>query len=173
MVRKMIVVNYSGDWPEMYEKEAAQIRAALADVLVRCHHMGSTSVPGLAAKPIIDILLEVRSLDRLDARNAAMESLGYTPKGAFGIPGRRYYPKGADKRTHHAHAFAAGDPHIEKHLVFRDYLRAHPLAAAEYAAIKRQAAEAHANDPEGYVAFKHDFAEPMVAEAVHWASDRD
>jgi GrpB-like predicted nucleotidyltransferase (UPF0157 family) len=129
-------------------------------------------VPGLLAKPIIDILLEVQSLDRLDALNSAMESLGYTPKGEFGIPGRRYYPKGGDKRTHHVHAFAAGDPQVVKHLAFRDYLRAHPVAAANYAAIKREAATTHATDPTGYVAFKHDFVEQMVAEALHWMNQQ-
>ena len=171
MVRRMTVVVYSTDWPMLYEQDAALLRAALGDMLVRCHHIGSTSVPGLAAKPIIDILLQVQSVEGLDKRNAAMLDLGYRPKGEFGIPGRRYYPKGGDERTHHVHAFAVGDPEVVKHLAFRDYLRAHPSTVAEYAAVKREAAAKHATDPEGYVAFKHEFVERMVAEAVHWAND--
>ena len=173
MVRRMVVVEYSADWPDLYEQEAALIRLALDDVLVRCHHIGSTSVPGLASKPIIDILLEVRSVEQLDVFDEAMKALGYLPKGEFGIPGRRYYPKGGDVRTHHVHAFAVGDPRIVKHLAFRDYLRAHPAAASTYASIKREAATTHATDPEGYVAFKRDFVERMVAEAVHWANNSD
>jgi len=173
MVRRMVVVEYSTDWPDLYEQEAALIRLALADVLVRCHHIGSTSVPGLAAKPVIDMLLEVSSVEQMDAYDEAMKALSYLPKGEFGIPGRRYYPKGGDERTHHAHAFAVGDPQVGKHLAFRDYLRTHPAAAANYAAIKREAAAAHTTDPDGYVAFKHDFVERMVAEAVHWANDND
>ena len=168
MARRMKVVEYSADWPRQYEQEFVLLRGALGHEIVRSHHIGSTSVPGLAAKPIIDILLEVRSVDTLDTLSEAMRDLGYQPKGEFGIPGRRYFPKGSDERTHHVHAFAVGDPLIEPHLAFRNYLRTHPAAVAEYAAVKKAAAAAHETDPEGYVAFKHGFVERMVGEAVHW-----
>ena len=171
MVRRMKVVEYSAEWPRLYEQEILLLREALGQEIVRPHHIGSTSVPGLAAKPIIDILLEVQSVDGLDDLNKAMRAIGYEPKGEFGIPGRRYFPKGSDKRTHHVHAFAVGDSHIRPHLAFRDYLRAHPAAAAEYAAIKKEAAAAHETDPEGYVAFKHVFVERMVVEAVDWKNE--
>jgi len=164
----MKVVDYSTQWPRLYQRERSALRAALGREIVRAHHIGSTAVPGLAAKPIIDILLEVRSVERLDTFDNAMEGLGYQPRGEFGIPGRRYYPKGDDERTHHVHAFAVGDPHIEAHLAFRDYLRVHPSSVAEYAAVKREASAVHETDPEGYVAFKHDFVERMVAKAVRW-----
>jgi len=167
----MDVSEYSEKWPFLYEEAAAQLRELLGTELVRSHHIGSTSVPGLAAKPIIDILLEVRSIDGLDAYDASMRDLGYEPKGEFGIPGRRYFPKGGDRRTHHVHAFALGDPHVKKHLAFRDYLRAHPQAVAEYASIKKAASAAHATDPEGYMAFKHVFVEQMVTDAVHWMDE--
>ena len=173
MVRKMTVVEYSAEWPRLYEREIALLRSCLGAEIVRCHHIGSTSVPGLAAKSIIDILLEVRSVERLDVYDEAMKAVGYLPKGEFGIPGRRYYPKGGDERTHHVHAFAVGDPQVVKHLAFRDYLRTHPVAVASYAAIKREAATTHATDPEGYVGFKHEFVERMVAKAVHWANNSD
>jgi GrpB-like predicted nucleotidyltransferase (UPF0157 family) len=125
----------------------------------------------LAAKPIVDILLEVRAVERLDDLDALMEAIGYQPRGESGIPGRRYYPKGGDVRTHHVHAFAVGDPHIREHLAFRDYLRVHPSALAEYAAIKQEASAVHETNPEGYVAFKQWFVERTVAEAVHWAKE--
>jgi GrpB-like predicted nucleotidyltransferase (UPF0157 family) len=170
MAREMTVVDYSNEWPKQYECEKNLLQVILGDVLENAYHIGSTSVPGLVAKPVIDILLEVKSLDRLDALNSAMESIGYTPKGEFGIPGRRYFPKGGDERTHHVHAFVLGDPHSMKHLAFRDYLRTHLAAATEYAAVKMAASAAHKTDPKGYVAFKHAFVEQMVDKAVHWMS---
>ena len=172
MVRSMKIVDYSAEWPRLYKRELALLREALGNEIVRAHHIGSTAVPGLAAKPVIDILLEVRSVERLDAFDNAMKGLGYQPRGEFGIPGRRYYPKRGNDRTHHVHAFAVGDPHIEVHLAFRDYLRVHPASVAEYAAVKREAAVVCETDPEGYVAFKHDFVERIVAKAVHWAEER-
>ena len=171
MVRRMTVVDYSIEWPRLYEHELALLRKALGNEIVRAHHIGSTAVPGLAAKPVIDILLEVRSVERLDAFDSAMEKLGYQPHGEFGIPGRRYYPKGGDDRTHHVHAFADSDQQIEAYLVFRDYLRTHQAAVAEYAAVKREGSMAHETDPEGYVAFKQGFVERMVVKAVHWAEE--
>lgn len=168
MVRKMTIVKYSADWPNQYKCELAVLGDVLGDEIVHAHHIGSTSVPGLAAKPVIDILLEVRSVERLDAQREAMEGLGYQAKGEFGIPGRRYYPKGGDARTYHVHAFVAGDSHVEQHLAFRNYLRAHPAVAAEYAAVKRAAAAAHETDPEGYVSFKQSFIQRTVSLAVDW-----
>ena len=173
MVRRMIVVEYSADWPKRYEQELALLSKTLGPVLIRCHHIGSTSVPGLAAKPIIDMLLEVQSVESLDQMNEAMRDLGYQPKGEFGIPGRRYFPKGVDARTYHVHAFAAGDSHIGKHLAFRDYLRAYPEVAQAYAAVKQEASAAHGTNPEGYVAFKHEFVERTVTDAVHWMNDTE
>lgn len=171
MVRRMQVVDYCFNWPMQYEREVDTLRSVLGDEIVRAHHIGSTAVPGLAAKPIIDILLEVRSVDRLDLFDAAMEEIGYRPRGELGIPGRRYYTKGGDQRTHHVHAFVTGDLHVEKHLVFRDYLRTHPQSAADYAAVKREAAAAHETDPEEYMAFKHGFVERMVARSMDWAAE--
>ena len=86
------VVDYNPAWPEAYEREAAAIRTAIpAEVLVATHHIGSTSVPGLAAKPVIDISPEVTDLALMDEWDAAMEALGYTVRGEYGIPGRRFY----------------------------------------------------------------------------------
>ena len=150
-MRDMSVVDYDPRWPVAAADEIEQLRDVLGEILVRAHHIGSTSVPGLAAKPVIDLLLEVVSLSQLEAFDGAMRDLGYEPRGEFGIPRRRYYPKGGDRRTHHVHAFRIGDSHIGEHLAFRDYLRAHPEISTEYARVKRQAASRHRHDPEGYV----------------------
>jgi GrpB-like predicted nucleotidyltransferase (UPF0157 family) len=172
-MRTMEVVDYSEQWPVQYTREDALLREILGEDILRVHHIGSTAVPGLAAKPVIDILLEVRSLDALDQRDDAMRTIGYEPRGEFGIPGRRYYPKGGDRRTHHVHAFVAGDPQVEQHLAFRDYLCAHPGIAAEYAEVKRRASATHRTDPDGYCAFKKDFVERTVAAAVQWVGQDD
>lgn len=165
-MREMTVVDYDPGWPAAYGAEVARLRAALGDVIARAHHIGSTAVPGLAAKPVIDVLLEVRDLGSLDARDEAMRKIGYEPRGEYGIPGRRYYPKGGDRRTHHVHAFAAGDPHIAEHLAFRDYLRECPDVAAAYARVKREAAAEHRYDPDGYVRHKEDFVTKTLNDAL-------
>jgi len=169
-MRDMSVVDSDPRWPEAYEQEAQALHVVLGDELVRSHHIGSTAVPGLAAKPVIDILLEVRDVERLDMLDEAMRAIGYEPRGEFGIPGRRYYPKGGDRRTHHVHAFSVGDPHIDGHLVLRDYLRARPDVAKDYARIKREASARFRYDPGGYVDCKDRTVRCILADAVAWAA---
>jgi GrpB-like predicted nucleotidyltransferase (UPF0157 family) len=166
----MSVADHDPCWAKLYEAEIARLRTVLGGEIVRAHHIGSTAVPGLAAKPVIDILLEVRDPVRLDGLDGAMREIGYEPRGEFGIPGRRYYPKGGDERTCHVHAFAAGDAHIAEHLAFRDYLRAHPDVATDYERVKRRAAAMHRSDPEGYQAHKGGFVTKTLADALAWAA---
>ena len=94
--------------------------AALRGVVVALHHIGSTSIPGIFAKPIIDILLEVSDLEKLDKQSHALVALGYERLGEFGIVGRRYFRKNSASgiRTHHVHAFQTGNAEIERHLAF-------------------------------------------------------
>ncbi|WP_323636322.1 GrpB family protein [Pectobacterium polaris] len=155
--RTITVVDYDPQWATKYETAACAIAQALGEVAVRLHHIGSTAVPGLPAKPVIDMLLEVISLSDLDRLDHVMVDLGYRPRGENGIAGRRYYTKGGDDRTHHLHAFVVGDEHIQRHLAFRDYLRANPSVCTEYAAIKRAAARACDNDAARYSQLKDDF----------------
>lgn len=158
MSKKSIrIVEHDPAWAEAFRREAERLRGALGACALDVHHIGSTSVPGLAAKPVIDILVEVRSLDELDAKESAMTALGYTPKGENGIPGRRYYPLGGSARTHQVHAFVHDDEHVRRHLAFRDYLRTHGEASAEYTRIKRAAAEACDGDSEVYCDMKDGF----------------
>lgn len=93
-MRTVVIVPYDDKWPEMFEIESLLIKTLLGAVAVSVHHIGSTSVPGLSAKPIIDILVEVTDINELDAYNLAMVSAGYIPRGENGIPGRRYFIKG-------------------------------------------------------------------------------
>ncbi|CAI2030084.1 TPA: GrpB family protein [Serratia fonticola] len=158
-MRKVTIVAYDEQWPDLFETESSLLQLALGKVISRIHHVGSTSVPGLAAKPVIDILLEVVSLNALDSLNAAMERAGYTARGENGIPNRRYFTKGGDQRSHQVHAFALGDAQIVKHLAFRDYLIKNMKAAEQYAEVKRAALLASENDNHRYSAFKTDFIE--------------
>lgn len=144
------IVPYNPRWPALFEHEAALLRQTLDEVAVGIHHIGSTSVPGLVAKPIIDILLEVTQLDALDALTPAMQAIGYEARGEFGLPGRRYFPKGGIDRTHQVHAYATGNASLARHLAFRDYLRAHPDTAQEYGELKQVVARACEGDLERY-----------------------
>ena len=168
MTRIIEVVDYDPLWPAKFEDEARALSEVLSREVVHIHHIGSTAVPGLRAKPVIDILLEVRDVNALDAYDPAMRELGYTPKGEFGIPGRRYYRKGLHERTHHVHAFNAGSSDVQRHIAFRDYLIAHPLIAKEYADLKTRCADQCDNDSDRYCDCKNDFVSAHEKKAVKW-----
>jgi RimJ/RimL family protein N-acetyltransferase len=123
----------------------------------------------MAAKPIIDVLLEVRDIARVDAYQGQMQRLGYDPRGEYGLPRRRYFPKTVEgKRVVHVHSWEKGDPEILRHLAFRDYLIAHPLEAAAYGSLKTELVRQYGGDNEAYIAGKHDFCVQMEGEAVAW-----
>lgn len=166
--RTIEVVDYDPRWPEAFAAEARALSAALAEPLVRVHHIGSTAVPGLKAKPVIDILLEVRSVGDLDACEPAMRQLDYVPMGEHGIPGRRFFLKGPEFRTHHVHAFRAGSPEVRRHLAFRDYLVAHPATARDYEALKAACAASCGHDNDTYCDGKNDFVSTHEKKALEW-----
>ncbi|MEM1078705.1 MAG: GrpB family protein [Pseudomonadota bacterium] len=157
-------------WAEAASAESAAISQALGGLEVVVHHIGSTSVSGLVAKPILDLLLEARDMEALAARGSDLVAMGYEALGAFGIPGRLYFRKddAAGRRTHQIHAFAAGSDGARRHLAFRDYLRAHPEAAAAYGALK-QALVAQSRDPEHYIDGKDSWVKETEAKALIWA----
>lgn len=165
-LRIIEVVSYNPTWPKMFEVESDLLCRTQGSVAVRIHHIGSTSVPGLAAKPIIDILLEVTSLEELDVKNPEMVYIGYEPKGEFGISGRRFFRKGGNSRTHHVHAFVGSDFNVTRHLAFRDYLRTHPDTAKEYGELKAAVAKACDNDIERYCAGKDEYVKKVEAQAL-------
>lgn len=169
---KVEVLPYSEAWPIEFEREQSALCERLGSSLVKIHHIGSTSVPGLAAKPIIDILLEVQSLEVIDGKAAVFVSLGYEVKGEYGIAGRRYFRKGGEKRSHHVHAYQQGSEHIFRHLAFRDYMRSHPVERRAYEALKLAlAAESDILD-RSYSARKGTFIEFHEAKAIQWQKSR-
>lgn len=163
------VVPYDPSWPSRYRQEAALLREALGDCLVEIHHIGSTSVPGLWAKPIIDILPVVTAVEEADRRRAALEALGYEYLGEFGIPGRRYLRKGGDHRTHQVHLFGRESrDEIRRHLAVPAYLRCHPDAARDYAQLKRRLARRFPRDIDGYCDGKDAFVKALERAALDW-----
>ncbi|MFZ2362571.1 MAG: GrpB family protein [Anaerolineae bacterium] len=164
--RQVEVVPYDQAWPRLFEAEAASLAALLGDELVSIHHIGSTSVPGLLAKPIVDILPVVRDIERIDTLNDLLLAAGYVPKGENGIPGRRFFTKDVvGVRRVHVHAFAAGHPEIARHLDFVAFLRAHPADAQAYADLKRDLARRFPNDTVGYTEAKSEFIRAVDARA--------
>ncbi len=161
--RNIEVVPYNPDWPLAFELEAAKIKQALGDNCLRVHHIGSTSVPGLASKPIIDMIPVVRDIDAVD--KLAMEALGYETKGEFGIPFRSYFTKGKDIRAHNVHIFEQGNLEIERHLKFRDWMRNNPKDKEGYADLKNSLAKKFSNDIKSYCIGKDEFVANIDAKA--------
>ncbi len=172
MAQHVVVTEYNPIWPEMFEIEANYIQKILGDNCVAIHHIGSTAVPGLAAKPIIDIMPVVKSLEEVDMVVARFEKIGYEYLGEYGITGRRYLRKGGDERTHQIHIFAYDDTvNIERHIAFRDYLRTHLKEREEYAHLKKALAERYPYNIDGYCNGKESFVRRI--EAIAKATSKD
>ena len=171
-VRTMDVVPYNDDWKEDYHSESEKICNVLSTEMINIYHIGSTAIPGIFAKPVIDILVEVRNITYIDNYNSEMESLDYIPSGESGIEGRRYFFKSLYKRTHHIHIFETGNPEISKHINFRDYLIAHPEDANRYEELKKELSIKFRYDSRYYVAGKDTFIKDIDRKAALWVKLR-
>lgn len=151
-------------WKDHFKDEARALRACLGETVLEIHHIGSTAVPGIMAKPVIDILVEMRSLDAVDARVSAMEEIGYESRGEYGIPGRRYFTKSAEEPVTgvHVHVFASGSEEIARHIRFRDFLLARPEIAQQYSALKQSLANGSGVLPDDYAVGKAAFIRRVV-----------
>jgi GrpB-like predicted nucleotidyltransferase (UPF0157 family) len=165
------VVDYDSAWPRLFAEESERIRAALGYAVVAIEHIGSTAVPGLAAKPVIDVLVGLRTIELMRKQIGAMESLGYEYLGEHGIPGRLFFRKGRP-RSHHVHAVLHESDLWERHLAFRDYLRARPDEAKSYAVFKQALAAEVAGERESYTARKDVFAAALQERALVWRTSR-
>lgn len=173
MSQHIIVTEYNPAWLQMFEQEAVAIKQILGENCIAIYHIGSTSVPGLAAKPIIDIMPVVKSLTNVDKVSKQFESIGYEYMGQFGIAGRRYLRKGGDERTHQIHIFAQGDNlNINRHLAFRDYLRTHEDVRNAYAELKIRLAQKYPYDIDGYCDGKENFVKEIESKAFSYMAEK-
>lgn len=167
-MRKVEVVPYENHWAEKFQKEAKRLKKAMPEH-VKVHHIGSTSVPGLASKPIIDMIMEVTNIDKVDSWNGIFQKLGYTPKGENGISGRRFYIHGTEeKRSYHLHVYETGNQEIIRHLSFRDYMMEHCEEAEAYATLKQELAKQFTYDIESYIEGKDAFVREREQRAIEW-----
>ncbi len=167
------IVAYRAEWPRVFEREAAAILEACDPWVTEVHHIGSTSVPGLAAKPILDMMpIAAGAAEGFEAV-VRMERLGYRYRGENGIPGRFYFNRFVDGRTvAHVHMLPVGHPDAEKQLAFRDYLRSHPEAARDYERLKRRLAVKYRNDGQAYTDSKAEFIDGIIATAMRDGGSR-
>jgi GrpB-like predicted nucleotidyltransferase (UPF0157 family) len=165
----IVVSDYNPAWSAMFEHERTSLHAALHPLVLTIEHIGSTAVPGLAAKPIIDLQASVRSLAEAQSRCVErLQALGYTylPQYEAWLPGELFFRKAlAGPWTHHLHILQGDDPRWQDRLLFRDYLRNHPEAAATYAKLKRDLAAALDEDISGYRNAKDAFVAATMAQA--------
>lgn len=167
----VVIAPYDQDWPAIARAYADGLRV-LGPVLTAVHHIGSTSVPGLAAKPVIDLMPVVTDITKLDLCRLMVERAGYEWHGELGIVGRRYctLSDAAGGRLAQLHFFEDGSPHIARHLAFRDYLRAHPKVARAYEQEKRRARDLHPDDSHAYSDEKSNWIFETESKALAWVT---
>ncbi len=152
----------------MFFEEVEKLKLIFGNEIVDIHHIGSTSVPGLKAKPILDIMPVVRDIALVDKYNQEMQVIGYEPKGENGIPRRRYYQKGGENRSHHVHIYQVGSYEIKRHLAFRDYLLRHPDVKKSYGELKERLAQQFPYDIESYINGKEHLVREIEVKALNW-----
>jgi len=152
-----MVVDYDPSWPAIFEGLRRPVWAAVRDVAVSVEHVGSTAVPGLAAKPIIDMDVVALSPDNMSEVIERLATLGYVHRGNLGIEDREAFDAPHGLPAHHLYLCLQGSAALANHLTLRDFLRRDPMAVTEYARIKKQLAERFPDDIESYVAGKTDF----------------
>lgn len=153
------VVDYDGAWPQRFEELRAAIWPSVSDVAITIEHVGSTSVPGLAAKPIIDIDVVVPpSPSSMRAAIEGLSKIGYVHQGDLGVAGRGAFRDGPpDLPPHHLYSCVDDCTSLRNHLIVRDFLRANPVAAREYGDLKKRLAQRFPDDIDSYIAGKTDF----------------
>ena len=178
MARRIFVTEYDPSWPSRFEAERQELQSVFAPILLSVHHIGSTSVPGLVAKPTIDILVVVRSISDVLDYDSEMIDLGYRPRGecldAGGTAGRFYYCKEIDGvRSHHVHVCPSGHWQIAELLAFPAYLRAHPVEARAYGELKQAALLDGGSDNSNYMAVKAAWLRPKIDAALRESSETE
>ena len=166
--RRLGVVSYNPNWKDMYKEESEKIKNVLSDIIIDIHHIGSTAIPGIKAKPVIDIHVEVKDIEGVAQYNRKMKEFEYEAMGEYGIPKRRFFRRGGNKRTHHIHIFQVGNEEIERHINFKEYLISHPDKGQEYSKLKEKLANKYTYNVENYTNGKSDFIKEIDKKAKLW-----
>jgi GrpB-like predicted nucleotidyltransferase (UPF0157 family) len=158
----ILIEDYDPSWPHAFSKLATGIKAALGGFIVTVEHIGSTAVPGLAAKPIIDLDVVLASPVDLPEAIRSLSSIGYVHEGDLGIPGREAFRSPPGEARHHLYVLTAGANELRRHLAFRDALRADAGLRDEYSALKRSLAMQYKDDRNSYTQAKSTFIESII-----------
>ena len=168
--RRIYLEPHDPQWSDAAANHAGRVAQLLGPTMVTWHHIGSTAIPGIYAKPVIDLLPLVTSLAEVDNLQEAFEAAGFAWLGENGLPGRRYVnmddPETGDRVTN-VHIYAADDPEVERHLAFRDYLRSHSAVAKEYETVKLECAAQYPTDIFGYMDCKDAICKRIEADAIN------
>ncbi|WP_081841022.1 GrpB family protein [Alicyclobacillus macrosporangiidus] len=162
----IIVVPYDPGWLQAFEMIRSYVSPVLSDIVVAIEHVGSTSVPGLAAKPIVDIDVAVATRDDVYVAIQRLASLGYIHEGDLGIAGREAFIPPNGLPPHHLYVCTADNTEYERHILFRDYLRSHPEEAELYGALIRELAQRFPNDRASYTNGKSEFVNAILKRAA-------
>ncbi len=166
VTRKIVVVLYNPRWAQDFAKIRAELEDALGGLALQIEHVGSTSVPGLAAKPVIDVDVVIRDDSVLGDAVSKLAEIGYEHEGNLGIPGREAFRYDGKEhlRKHHLYVCPQDSAELKRHLAFRDYLRAHPEAVREYSRIKEEGTALYPDDIDRYIAYKAPFIQRIYRE---------
>jgi GrpB-like predicted nucleotidyltransferase (UPF0157 family) len=164
--RHIIVQPYDEMWKQDFISISNEIRDALGELALRIEHVGSTSVPGLSAKPVIDIDVVIRDDSMLEEVVSRLAKIGYQHEGNLGIAGREAfgYEGKEHLKEHHLYVCPEDSPELKRHIAFRDYLRSHPDAVQEYSRIKEEAASLYPYDIDQYIGHKSPVIEKIYKE---------
>ncbi|MBF0707459.1 GrpB family protein [Alkalihalobacillus hwajinpoensis] len=171
-MRKVEVQEFNEIWRELFLLEAQKLERVYGDNMIEVHHIGSTAVEGLKAKPVIDIMPVVKDLSLVDQKNEYMKELGYEALGENGLTGRRFFRKGGDQRSHHVHLYELGNQDIDRHLAFRDYLMEHRSDRLQYGQTKAELAMRYPEDMEAYIDGKDSLVKEIEEKALDWYASK-
>ena len=171
MAAPVVISSYQTSWRERFDELNALLRRVLAAYIVEIEHVGSTAVPGLDAKPIIDLDIVISDTTEFEQVKVRLANVGYRHCGDQGVPGREAFEmlqaEGHEVADHHLYVCRESSAELRRHLAFRDFLRNNPEDAAEYGQLKRRLAEEFRGNREGYTEAKSRFIEQALEKAAH------
>jgi len=169
MVREVKVVPCDPSWKDQFRAEVEDLNRSLNAEVVRISHIGSSSIHGLSARPLIDVMVKVSDIENADELNSAMINGGYTPRVEFGVSGRRYFFKGTeDMHTHHEHVFGADHPEAMRHLAFRDNLSLHPESVRKFGELEEKPVKQFPDDIQTYMDGKEALIKKTEKFVIEW-----